>query len=76
MIVTLDERIEVDASPIERVIDATGAGDLYASGFLHGLARGASLERCAQMGSIAAGEIISHIGARPHVSLAGLVAGQ
>ena len=76
VIVTSDERIEVSASPIERVVDATGAGDLYASGFLYGLARDASLEHCAELGSIAAGEIISHIGARPLVSLAELVTGQ
>ena len=50
----------------------TGAGDLYASGFLHGLAIGAPLERCAELGSLAAGEIISHVGARPHVPLADL----
>lgn len=76
VIVTNDERIEVPPSPVAQVVDATGAGDLYAAGFLHGLARGASLQRCAEMGSIAAGEIISHIGARPHVSLAELVGGQ
>ena len=76
VIVTRDERVEVAASPVEHVVDATGAGDLYASGFLYGLAQGAPLERCADMGSIAAGEIISHIGARPRVSLGDLVAGQ
>ncbi len=75
VIVTREERIEVPAAPVEQVVDATGAGDLYAAGFLHGLAHGASLGRCAEMGSLAAGEIISHIGARPRVSLADLVAG-
>lgn len=73
VIVTPDERIDVPASVVESVVDATGAGDLYASGFLHGIATGASLRRCAEMGSIAAGEIISHIGARPHVSLDSLI---
>jgi len=73
VIVTPDERIDVPASEVASVVDATGAGDLYASGFLHGIATGASLKRCAEMGSIAAGEVISHIGARPHVSLASLI---
>ena len=60
------------AEVLPELVDATGAGDLYASGFLHGLAIGAPLDRCAELGSIAAGEIISHVGARPHVSLADL----
>ena len=67
------ERVEVPAAHVDGVVDATGAGDLYASGFLHGLARGAGLRRCAEMGGIAAAEIISHIGARPHVPLADLM---
>ncbi len=73
VVVTPDDTIVVPASVVEQLVDATGAGDLYASGFLHGIATGASLQRCAEMGSIAAGEIISHIGARPHVSLSSLV---
>lgn len=73
VVVTPDDTIVVPASFVEQVVDATGAGDLYASGFLHGIASGASLRRCAEMGSIAAGEIISHIGARPHVSLSSLI---
>ncbi len=76
VIMTREDRIEVAASPVAHVVDATGAGDLYASGFLYGLAHGAPLERCAYMGGVAAGEIISHIGARPRVSLGDLVAGQ
>ena len=51
------------------VVDATGAGDLYAAGFLFGLAKGASHRRCAELGSLAAGEILTHIGARPQHSL-------
>jgi sugar/nucleoside kinase (ribokinase family) len=59
----------VPAHPVERVVDATGAGDLYAAGALYGLARGADLPTCAQLGSLAAAEIISHLGARPQASL-------
>lgn len=69
------EAIVVPAAPVAHVVDATGAGDLYASGFLHGLATGAGLRRCAEMGSLAAAEVISHVGARPLVDLAELVAG-
>lgn len=73
VVVRGDEVHVVPASPVAEVVDATGAGDLYASGFLHGLAIGAPLDRCAEIGSVAAAEIISHVGARPHVSLADLV---
>lgn len=65
-------RIEVPAEPVEQVIDTTGAGDLYAAGFLFGYSRGYDLERCARLGSIAASEVISHIGARPESDLAEL----
>ncbi len=73
VIVANGERIVVPAASVSRVVDATGAGDLYASGFLHGMARGEDLARCAEMGSLAAAEIISHIGARPQVALSTLV---
>jgi sugar/nucleoside kinase (ribokinase family) len=59
----------VEAERVERVVDTTGAGDLYAAGFLHGLARGLDPATCARIGAIAAAEIISHFGARPEVSL-------
>ena len=59
----------VEAHPIDRVEDATGAGDLYASGFLHGFTRDMPLAQCARLGSLAAAEVISHIGARPSVDL-------
>lgn len=69
-----DEVHVLDAEPVDRVVDTTGAGDLYAAGFLHGLTQGRSLHDCGRIGGIAAAEIISHIGARPAVSLAKLVA--
>lgn len=63
----------VEAEKVDNVVDTTGAGDLYAAGFLYGLTQGRSLGTCAMIGSIAAAEIISHYGARPEVSLRGLV---
>ncbi len=63
----------VAARPVDPVVDATGAGDLYAAGFLRGLGLGAPLTRCAELGSRAAAEIISHVGARPRVALAELL---
>ena len=63
----------VPAAPVAKVIDTTGAGDLYASGFLVGLMRGKPLAECARLGGIAAAEVISHVGARPEAALKGLV---
>jgi len=74
LVVVGDQVIQVPADPIEKVVDTTGAGDLYASGFLRGLTSGRSLADCARMGSICAAEVISHFGGRPEVpSLADLV---
>ena len=70
------ERAEVAAEPIEKVVDTTGAGDLFAAGFLTGHTRGEDLETCLRMGAICAGEIISHIGARSEKNLKDLVAGK
>jgi sugar/nucleoside kinase (ribokinase family) len=69
VIISGNETIHVPADPVEKVVDATGAGDLYAAGFLHGLTSGFSLESCGKLGALAASEIISHIGARPEVDL-------
>jgi sugar/nucleoside kinase (ribokinase family) len=56
------------------VVDTTGAGDLYAAGFLYGLTHGHDLPKCGRLGALAAAEVISHLGARPQVSLAELAA--
>jgi sugar/nucleoside kinase (ribokinase family) len=69
-IVINPEDIEaVPAFPVERVVDTTGAGDLFAAGFLSGLARGADDRTCGRLGAMAAAEIIQHLGARPETSL-------
>jgi sugar/nucleoside kinase (ribokinase family) len=60
---------EIPAAPVSRVIDTTGAGDLYAAGFLFGLSRGRTPADCGQLGSLCAAEIIAHFGARPETSL-------
>ncbi|MEW5726209.1 MAG: adenosine kinase [Pseudomonadota bacterium] len=74
-VVVTDEDVHVVAcDPVPAVVDTTGAGDLYAAGFLHGFTQGRDLATCAVLGGIAAGEIISHFGARPERSLAGLAA--
>jgi sugar/nucleoside kinase (ribokinase family) len=76
LVVTKDETIEIAAEPVGAVADTTGAGDLYASGFLYGRARGLPLDTCGRFGSIAAAEVISHIGPRPQTSLAELARAQ
>ena len=67
------EYISIPAAPVAKVIDTTGAGDLFAAGFLAARCRGASLERCLWTGAIAAGEVIKHYGARPIVDLKAIV---
>jgi sugar/nucleoside kinase (ribokinase family) len=68
------EMAEVPAEPVTRVVDTTGAGDLFAAGFLFGQVRGRSLKDCLTLGAICAAEIISHFGARPEADLKALVA--
>jgi sugar/nucleoside kinase (ribokinase family) len=72
--VTAGERAEVGAEPVARIVDTTGAGDLFAAGFLAGHAQGRGLEESLRIGAIAAAEVISHYGARPEADLKALVA--
>ncbi|HVF37953.1 MAG TPA: adenosine kinase [Sphingomicrobium sp.] len=67
-----DERASVSAEPIERLVDTTGAGDLFAAGFLAGQARGQGLAASLKLGAIAAAEVIQHYGARPEADLKAL----
>ena len=69
VVVSQDGVIAVPAFPVETVVDTTGAGDLFAAGFLFGLVRGAGHENAGRLGALAAAEVIQHIGARPQVSL-------
>jgi sugar/nucleoside kinase (ribokinase family) len=69
VVASRDGVIAVPAFPIERIVDTTGAGDLFAAGFLFGLVRGAGYEYAGRLGALAAAEVIQHIGARPQVSL-------
>ncbi len=74
VIIANGEQIKIDAVPVDKVIDTTGAGDQFAAGFLYGFTEGKSLEECGKLGAIAAAEVISHIGPRPAVKLADLAA--
>lgn len=69
VVVRGSEVVEVPAHRVEKIVDVTGAGDLYAAGFLFGFTREMPLSRCAELGSLAAAEVISHVGARPEVNL-------
>jgi sugar/nucleoside kinase (ribokinase family) len=73
-VITGTDRIGVSADPVGTVVDTTGAGDLFAAGFLYGLAQGKSLAECGRLGNICAGEVICHVGPRPNVALNTLVA--
>ncbi|KMO10989.1 adenosine kinase [Methylobacterium platani] len=72
LVVSGDETRSVPASPVRAVVDTTGAGDLFAAGFLAGLARGLDHADCARLGAVAAAEVISHLGARPQGDLKAL----
>src|SRR6266571_3556090 len=72
VVIAGDQEHTIDPFPVA-VHDTTGAGDLYAAGFLHGLAQEWSLDRCGRLGSAAAAHIIARTGARPHESLAPLI---
>ena len=72
--VRVGKHAEVPAEPIADVVDTTGAGDLFAAGFLAGHVRGESLQTCLTMGAIAAAEVIGHIGPRPEADVSSLIA--
>lgn len=69
MVVSSEDAVAAPAFPVEKVVDTTGAGDLFAAGFLYGLARNFGYKQCGELGALAAAEVIQHIGARPLVSL-------
>jgi sugar/nucleoside kinase (ribokinase family) len=69
VVVGPDSTEAVSAFPVDKVVDTTGAGDLFAAGFLTGLARGADDRTCGRLGALAAAEVIQHLGARPEASL-------
>jgi sugar/nucleoside kinase (ribokinase family) len=69
-------RVHVPAARVDKVVDTTGAGDLFAAGFLFGQAEGRPLEDCLRIGSLCAAEIISHFGARPEADLKELIGGR
>jgi sugar/nucleoside kinase (ribokinase family) len=71
-VVTKEQTIEVTAAPVAHVVDTTGAGDLYAAGFLYGYTHDAPMHECARLGSLVAAEIIAHFGARPQTPLEAL----
>ncbi len=73
LVVHGDEVVEVAAHPVERVVDTTAAGDLYAAGFLFGFTAGRPLAEAGRLGSVAASAVLGHTGARPGLSLAQLL---
>src|SRR3954471_5862505 len=72
VVISRESNEAVGAAPIDRLVDATGAGDLFAAGFLTGLARDQDHRNCARLGALAAAEVIQHLGARPETSLKAL----
>jgi len=69
VIVRGDETVTINATAIKELVDTTGAGDLYAAGFLYGYTTGRSLKDCGDLGSLAAGLVIQQIGPRPRQNL-------
>ncbi|MEE2745739.1 MAG: adenosine kinase [Pseudomonadota bacterium] len=75
LVVGKDAFHEIEACPVEKVIDTTGAGDAYAAGFLFGYTKGYSMANCAEIGSAVSAEIITHYGARPKQELSRVING-
>ena len=73
LIIANNEVIEITAEPVKKVVDTTGAGDLYAAGFLYGLTHQKNYQESGHLASIASAEVISHFGARPRVKLSSLI---
>ena len=74
IVVSGEETHVVDIVPVKRVVDTTGAGDLFAAGFLYGITHGHDLPTCGRIGAMAAAEVIGHLGARPEARLSELLA--
>jgi sugar/nucleoside kinase (ribokinase family) len=74
VVLTASGPVEIPAQPVSDVVDTTGAGDLFAAGFLYGLTHGSGPEDCARLGALCAGEVIGHLGARPQQDLRALAA--
>ena len=68
-----EQRWDIGIYGLGELVDTTGAGDLYAGGFLHAFTQGDSLERCGQLGALCAGQIVTQLGARSQVSLPDLI---
>lgn len=75
VVVADGEVLTSPAQPVAELVDTTGAGDLFAAGFLYGFTHGRSLSACAALGNAAAAEVIGHLGARPEIALSGLLDG-
>ena len=73
LIINGEKVLEINAEPVTQVIDTTGAGDLFAAGFLYGMTHQKNLEESGRLASIAAAEIISHYGVRPRIRLSSLI---
>lgn len=73
LVLSGEQSIAIEPYRLGDLVDTTGAGDLYAAGFLHGYTRGDSLERCGRLGSLCAGQVVTQLGPRPHASLPELV---
>ncbi|MEE2699382.1 MAG: adenosine kinase [Pseudomonadota bacterium] len=73
IVISGEEILQIDVEPVEKLIDTTGAGDAYAAGFLYGITSGQNLSVSGRLGSICAAEVVSHLGARPELSLKNVI---